>query len=267
MRQVVFNRKGGVGKSSIVCNLAAVSAARGNRTLIVDLDPQANASHYLLGPDASDAKPNLTNFFEDTLGFRLLGTEAKSWIHPTPFEGLEIMPGDLGLQELQPKLESRYKIYKLRKFLDGLTSFDAIYLDTPPALNFYTTSALIAADSCIIPFDCDEFSRRALYQLIGTVREIREDHNPNLEISGVVVNLFQSRAKLPRRLVDELLAEGMPLVEPFLSASVKMRESHQAHRPLIDLAPRHKLTQQFEELYDTLSSGQMAPSQLASEIR
>lgn len=258
MRQVVFNRKGGVGKSSIVCNLAAVSAARGQRTLIVDLDPQANASHYLLGPDASDAKPNLTGFFEELLGFHLVGSESGNWVHPTPFENLEIIPADRGLAELQTKLESRYKIYKLRKLLDELKQFDAIYLDTPPALNFFTTSALIAADTCIIPFDCDEFSRRALYQLIGTVREIREDHNAELDVSGVVVNLFQSRAKLPQRLVEELRAEGMPLLEPFITTSVKMRESHQAHRPLIDLAPRHKLSQQFQELYDTLESRQLA---------
>jgi chromosome partitioning protein len=257
MRQVVFNRKGGVGKSSIVCNLAAVSAKRGRRTLIVDLDPQANASHYLLGPDASEAKPNLSSFFEELLGFRLLGSESATWVHPTPFENLSIMPADRGLAGLQPKLESRYKIYKLRKLLDDLEEFDAVYLDTPPALNFFTTSALIAADSCIIPFDCDEFSRRALYHLIGTVREIREDHNPDLEITGVVVNLFQARAKLPQQLVEEMLAEGLPLLEPFITASVKMRESHQAQRPLVDLAPRHKLSLQFEELFDNLESRQL----------
>ena len=256
MRQVVFNRKGGVGKSSIVCNLAAVSAARGRRTLIVDLDPQANASHYLLGPDASEAKPNLTDFFEESLEFRLLSVDSDSqaWIYETPFENLSILPCDRELAELQTRLESRYKIFKLRRMLDELDGYDAIYLDTPPALNFFTTSALIAADNCIIPFDCDEFSRRALYQLIGTVREVREDLNPELEIGGVVVNLFQSRAKLPQQLVTELQAEGLPLLEPFITTSVKMRESHQTRRPLIHLAPRHKLSQQFEALYDTLES-------------
>jgi len=260
MRHVVFNRKGGVGKSSIVCNLAAVSAARGRRTLIVDLDPQANASHYLLGTDAAEARPNLSDFFEQTLGFHLLGseTDASAWTYATNFENLTILPGDRRLGDLQTKLESRFKIYKLRKLLDELESFDAVYLDTPPAVNFYTTSALIAADKCIIPFDCDEFSRQALYQLVGTVREIREDHNPGLEIGGVVVNLFQNRARLPRQLVSELLAEGMPLVEPFITASVKMRESHQAHRPLIHLAPRHKLSLQFESLFDNLENGRLA---------
>jgi len=252
MRHVVFNSKGGVGKSSIVCNLAAVSAAEGKRTLVVDLDPQANATHYLLGSRARDAKPNLTDFFQETLGLRLLTSEAETWVHSTPFENLSIIGSDLGLAELQPKLESRYKIYKLRGLLDRLDAFDVIFLDTPPALNFFTTSALISADSCLIPFDCDEFSRRALLQLLETVEEIREDHNSELEVRGIVVNLFQMRARLPQQMVDELLDEDLPILEPYITASVKMRESHQAHRPLVYLAPSHKLSQQFRELYATL---------------
>ena len=252
MRQVVFNPKGGVGKSTIVANLAAVSAAEGRRTLVIDLDPQANASFYLLGPDAGDAGPGVKAFFEETLGFRLLGSRPDAWVHPTPFDGLFLMPGDRDLAELHAKLESRHKIYKLRDLLDKLRGFDAVYLDTPPAVNFFTVSALIAAERCLIPFDCDAFSRRALYQLLGTVREVQEDHNPKLEVAGIVVNLFQERARLPRRLVDELLAEGQPVLEPFLTASVKVRESHQAHRPLVDLAPRHKVSLQFRELYRTL---------------
>ncbi len=252
MRHVVFNSKGGVCKSSIVCNLAAVSAAEGKRTLVVDLDPQANATHYLLGPRARDAKPNLTDFFQETLGLRLLTSEAETWVHSTPFENLSIMASDLGLAELQPKLESRYKIYKLRKLLDRLDAFDVIFLDTPPALNFFTTSALISADSCLIPFDCDEFSRRALMQLLEAVEEIREDHNSDLEVRGIVVNLFQMRARLPQQMVDELLDGDLPILEPYITASVKMRESHQAHCPLVYRAPGHKLSQQFRELYATL---------------
>ncbi len=252
MRQVVFNRKGGVGKSTIVGNLAAVSAAEGRETLVVDLDPQANATHYLLGHEAAEAKPGVAEFFGETLGFRLLPSVPRSWVHPTPFPNLSVMPGDRALADLHAKLESRYKIYKLRDLLQRLEEFEAVYLDTPPAVNFFTTSALIAADSCLIPFDCDEFSRRALYQLLGTVREVQEDHNPGLEVAGIVVNLFQERARLPRQLVDELKAEGLPVLEPYLTASVKVRESHQQHRPLIDLAPSHKVTRQFVELYRRL---------------
>ena len=254
MRLVVFNRKGGVGKSTIVCNLAAVSAAVGRKTLVVDLDPQANASYYLLGREATDTKPGAAEFFEQTLGFRLLPSAERSWVHPTPFERLFVIPGDRALAELHSKLESRYKIYKLKNLLTRLDDFEAIYIDTPPAVNFFTMSALIAAESCLIPFDCDEFSRRALYQLLGTVREVQEDHNPELTIAGIAVNMFQERARLPQRLVDELLAEGLPVLEPYLNASIKVRESHQLHRPLIDLAPRHKVARQFVALYQTLQN-------------
>ena len=254
MRHVVFNRKGGVGKTSLVCNLAAVSAAEGWKTLVVDLDPQANSSHYLLGHDACEALPNAADFFEQTLGFSLFGEGGgdDEWVHETPFENLWLMPADHRLAELQPKLEARYKIYKLRDLLRRLTDFDAVFLDTPPATSFFTTSALIAAESCLIPFDCDEFSRRAIYQLLGTVREVHEDHNERIEIGGIVVNLFQERARLPRRLVDELESEGLPVLRPFINASVKVRESHERHRPLVYLAPSHKVTGQFRELHRTL---------------
>lgn len=252
MRHVVFNRKGGVGKTSLVCNLAAVSAAEGWKTLVVDLDPQANSSHYLLGHEACEALPNAADFFEQTLGFRLFGDGEDEWIHETPFDNLWLLPADQRLAEIQPKLEARYKIYKLRDLLRPLADFDAVFLDTPPATSFFTTSALIAADSCLIPFDCDEFSRRAIYQLLGTVREVHEDHNEQIEIAGIVVNLFQEQARLPRRLVSELEAEGLPVLRPFINASVKVRESHERHRPLVYLAPSHKVTGQFRGLYRTL---------------
>ena len=232
MRWAVFNQKGGVGKSTIVCNLAAVSAAAGKRTLVVDLDPQANASHYLLGRDAEEADPNVVQFFEQTLGFKLFRDGAREFIHHTRFEDLHIMPAAIELEELQTKLEAKYKIYKLRDALNELDQYDAVFLDTPPAFGFYTLSALIAADRCLIPFDCDDFSRRALYSLLESVEEVREDHNSDLEVGGIVVNQFQARARLPQQLVDELAAEGLPMLEPFISSSVKVRESHQAHKPL-----------------------------------
>lgn len=253
MRRVIFNQKGGVGKSSIAVNLAAISAARGRDTLVVDLDPQGNASQYLLGEAYEDAESGLGKLFADMLSIRLLPRDPLSYVSPTDFEGLHLLASSPALTEMQAKLEARHKIYKLREFLEKLgDQFDAVYVDTPPAFNFYTLSALIAADSCLIPFDCDDFSRRALYTLLENVEETRADHNPDLEVEGIVINQFLSRANLPQRLVDELKEEGLPVLATKLSSSVKMRESHEQCMPLIHLAPRHKLTEEFVALYGEL---------------
>ena len=254
MRRVVFNQKGGVGKSTITCNLAAISAHQGKRTLVVDLDPQGNSTQYLLGAGSDELDTTLADFFDQTLNFRLNPRATADFIVATPFEGLHVMPSHPQLEELQGKLESRYKIYKLRDALDEIAAdYDRVYIDTPPALNFYTRSALIAADTCLIPFDCDEFSRRALYSLLENVQEIKSDHNRHLEVEGIVVNQFQPRASLPAKVVQELVAEGLPVLEPYLSASVKVKESHEQAKPMIHLDPKHKLSQEFVALHDTLA--------------
>jgi len=254
MRRVVFNQKGGVGKSTITCNLAAISAARGMRTLVIDLDPQANSSHYLLGADYPASTPDLASFFEEMLSFRLYARELEDFSHATKHPRLAGMPASRALEDLETKLETRYKIYKLRAALDKIDDYDRIYIDTPPAFGFFTRSALIAAHRCLIPFDGDAFSRRALYELLGGVAEVREDHNPELRVEGIIVNQYQSRARLPAELVAELIDEGQPVLEPYLTSSVKVRESHQRSRPLVDLASGHKLTRQYEALFDRLEA-------------
>ena len=253
MIRVVFNQKGGVGKSTIVCNLAAIAASRGQRTLIVDLDAQGNSSRYVLGEEVTSAELGVADFFEETLSYRLRTRDPAEYVTPTPFENLAVMTADARLSDLQTKLETKLKIYKLGEMLTKLRKeFTQIFIDTPPALNFYTLSALIAADRCLIPFDCDSFSRQALYGLLREIEEIKEDHNEDLEVEGIVVNQFQPRASLPQQLLDELISEGLPVLPVYLSSSVKMRESHQACTPLIFLEPKHKLTQQFVELYQLL---------------
>ena len=256
MKWVVFNQKGGVGKSTITCNLAAISGMRGRRTLLVDLDPQGNSSQHLLGREAAAAAdPHLGTFFEDSLGLGLFSRNIREMIHPTPFENLDLLPSSPLLETLQSKLDAKHKIQKLRKALDELKEYEAVYLDTPPAFGFFTLSALIAADRCLIPFDCDDFSRRALYTLLESIREVREDHNHRLRIGGIIVNQFQSRARLPQQLVDELIEEGLPVLRPFISSSVKVRESHHEATPLVVLDPSHKLALEFEELFTGIEEG------------
>jgi len=256
MRRVIFNQKGGVGKSTITCNLAAISAIDDKKTLVIDLDIQGNSTHYLLGKKITNVDQTLAHFYKDSLGVSLFGKNSsgdlKDVIHETPFPNLYVIPSHPEMETLQSRLESRYKIYKLKEALDALQGFDRVYIDTPPVLNFFSRSALIAASRCLIPFDCDAFSREALMTLLGAVAEIKADHNAALDIEGIIVNQYQGRANLPQQLVNELIEQGLPVLKTKLSPSVKVRESHSDSKPLIHYAPDHKLTEEYIALHEEL---------------
>ena len=276
LTRVVFNQKGGVGKSSITVNLAAMSAHQGLKTLVIDLDPQANSSQYLLGDDATYSadktalEPNIENFFDDVLGNNqqkgLLGNAIGSllksknkgfdqYIHRSPFKNLDVLPASPTLGALEHALVSKHKIYKLRDAIETLKGqYDRIFIDTPPAFNFFTLSALITADRVLIPFDCDVFSKRALQTLIENVIETQDDHNDRLEIEGIVVNQYQAQAKLPREVVQQLKDEGLPILNSMLPPSVLMKESHHKNLPLIYLATDHKLTQAYQLLFNEIEN-------------
>ena len=144
-------------------------------------------------------------------------------------------------------------MYKLKECLAELKDdFDRVYIDTPPNFGFYSKAALIAADSFLVPFDCDDFSVQAIDKLLDNVAELRADHNPELAFEGVVVNQFNASANLPKQLVAELKQKELPVIDAFLSASVKVRESHSKQTPMLHFAAKHKLTEQFLTLYTQL---------------
>jgi len=253
MKRVIFNRKGGVGKSTITCNLAAVAASRGKSVLVIDLDPQANTTSYL-GHDGKDDVVGIAEFFESTISRSYKKFTPTDFLRKTPYDNLSLVSSSYALVDIESKLEAKHKIYKLRDFINSVEEgFDEIYIDTPPALNFFTLSALIAADRCLLPYDCSVFARDAMVDLTEELEEIIDDHNPDLLIEGVVVNQFQSRAKLPQEAVDELIKSGFQLHKPYISSSVKVKESHSLCKPMIYLDSSHKVTQEFVDLYKKIS--------------
>ena len=252
MIRVLFNKKGGVGKSSLAVNLAAISAQKGFKTLLIDMDTQCNATAYLNKLD-TEPEHTIAELFDQTITFHIRKRPTEEFCVDTDVDNLSIIAGSSRLAELENELHSRHKIYKLREALEQLDGqFDRIFIDTAPALNFYSLSALIAADTCLIPIDCDDFARQGLYQLQQDIAEIKEDHNEKLAIEGIIANHFVVNANLPKRIIAELQEEEYPVLPIPVPLSVKMRESHELKAPLSVCAPRHKLTQALTSVFEHL---------------
>jgi chromosome partitioning protein len=268
--RVVFNKKGGVGKTTITCNLAAISASFSKKTLVIDLDPQANTSQYLMNGRYDEIKEEgqtIRDFFRSSLDsgsvfdfnpfFSSLSApkpEPDSFIHETIFDNLFIIPSHPDLAEIETQLVNKHKIYKLREMIERFTDFEAVFIDTPPAMNFFSQSALIAASRCLIPFDCDAFSKDAILDVGKHIGDIQRDHNNSLVVEGIIVNQYMARANYPKKVVEDLKEDGVPILSTKISSSVKIRESHHESTPMIFFSPGHKLTQEYKALYDEISA-------------
>ena len=249
--RVVFNQKGGVGKTTLATNLASCAALAGQRTLLIDADPNANATAHLLGRETTPVR-TLAHYFDSCLGLGLFRPTILEHVTTTTrVPGLHLVAGDRRLDDLRPKLDSRHKINKLR---DGLctVSYQQIYFDTPPTLDFFSLSCLIAAHELIIPIDCDAFSVQAAQEVRRAVEEVRQDHNPQLVIAGVVVNHFQRSTRHAGRIVSELRRLGFKVIEPFIPASVKVRESHSERGPLVLRHADHAVGIALRGVYQSL---------------
>jgi chromosome partitioning protein len=241
------NQKGGVGKTTTVVNLASYLALAGDRILVIDLDPQGNATSGL-GVDRTLSR-SVYDAVIDAVALDELTID-------TPIAGLSLIPSSIALAgaevELAP-IEQRER--RLDRLLDPVEDrYDYVFIDCPPSLGLLTVNALTAADSTLIPIQCEYYALEGLSQLLATVNLVRDHLNPRLEVKGAVLTMFDARTNLSSEVAAEVRRHlGSRVYETVIPRSVRLSE-----------APSHGLP---IHLYAPTSKGAEAYAALASEIR
>jgi chromosome partitioning protein len=243
----VCNQKGGVGKSTTAVNVGAYLALSGKRTLLVDLDPQGNAT-----TTCGIQRRELACDVYDVLLGEIAAVDA---IRRTGVEGLEIVPASLDLAGAEPYLsglEDRETVLR-RAFESVRTTYEFLLFDCPPSLGLLTVNALVAADSTIIPVQCEYLALEGLNALMRAVTLIKQNLNPPLRVGGILLTMTDFRANLNREVADEVKKFFKDLVfETSIPRNVRLAESPSFGKPIC--------------LYDPASSGALAYQLLAQEV-
>ena len=194
----VSNQKGGVGKTTSAVNLAAAFGMLGKRVLLIDVDPQGNATSGV-GVDRRAARGSSYNIIVD-------GYTAQQCIVQTEFKNLSVIPSSLDLAAAELEIVDRDKREALLKnAIIGIKGdYDYIFIDCPPSLGLITTNALNCADTVLIPIQCEYYALEGLSQLMNTVRRVKRLYNPHLDIEGVILTMYDGRLNLTQQVVNEV---------------------------------------------------------------
>jgi len=249
----IANQKGGVGKTTTAINLGTALAATGEQVLIVDLDPQGNASTGL----GIDRRNRRHSTYDVLTGEATL----RETIMPTAVPRLSIAPSTLDLSGLELEIsQERDRAFRLRSALSPLNAgtadvvdFSYVLVDCPPSLNLLTINAMAAANSILVPLQCEFFALEGLSQLLKTVEQVRETLNPGLTIHGIVLTMYDARNKLSNQVVEDVRQHMGPKVyETVIPRNVRVSEAPSYGKPVL--------------VYDLKCVGSEAYLKLATEI-